>query len=547
MGGLKKAGVNRIISISFGADITTWGYIKYITENKFYGGISQPCPAVVGYIERYTPELLPKLFPVQSPMMCGAIYARKYMGITDKLAFISPCIAKKMEIDDPQNRGYITYNVTFDHLMKYVRENNLYGPDCSDEIEYGLGSVYPMPGGLKENVYWFLGESALVRQVEGEKHMYHYLENNKGRIAGGKTPYLFVDALNCSSGCIYGIGTETSKTETEDNMYNILKIREASKGVEKKHPWSKNLPLAERLKYLNEQFKSLNLADFLRGYTDRSETCKLRMPSTMELNAIYNDMKKEAEDKRHIDCSCCGYDSCKQMAIAIYNGINDKKNCIHYIKDVAEEEKTEIGELLSQLEHQKEEVFEIADAINGEFELLNESVQQMEERNSENANESTGISAEVQEVTEFCRMLNESLGQIRDILDELKNNNAEVVSIASKTNLLALNASIEAARAGEAGRGFSVVASEINGLAASSKKTANRSNEGQNKIETAVNDIRDEAMNLIAIVERVCDKTSNLAASTQEIAASSSNITTISNEIKEKMDTLVEEMQGVSQ
>ena len=37
-------------SVSFGADITTWGYIKYITENNFYGGISQPCPAVVGYI-----------------------------------------------------------------------------------------------------------------------------------------------------------------------------------------------------------------------------------------------------------------------------------------------------------------------------------------------------------------------------------------------------------------------------------------------------------------------------------------------------------------
>lgn len=95
LGGLKKAGVNRIISISFGADITTWGYLNYITKNEFYGGISQPCPAVVGYIERYIPELIPKLFPVQSPLMCGAIYAKKYMGITDKLAFISPCIAKK--------------------------------------------------------------------------------------------------------------------------------------------------------------------------------------------------------------------------------------------------------------------------------------------------------------------------------------------------------------------------------------------------------------------------------------------------------------------
>lgn len=49
LGGLKKLGVNRIISVSFGADITTWAYIKYITENNFTGGISQPCPAVVNY------------------------------------------------------------------------------------------------------------------------------------------------------------------------------------------------------------------------------------------------------------------------------------------------------------------------------------------------------------------------------------------------------------------------------------------------------------------------------------------------------------------
>ena len=86
LGGLKALGVNHIISVSFGADITTWAYLNYVTKNKFYGGISQPCSAVVGYIERYIPELIPKLFPVQSPMMCTAIYAKKEMGITDKLA-----------------------------------------------------------------------------------------------------------------------------------------------------------------------------------------------------------------------------------------------------------------------------------------------------------------------------------------------------------------------------------------------------------------------------------------------------------------------------
>ena len=52
--------------------------------------------------------------------MCAAIYARKEMGITDKFAFISPCIAKKIEIEDPHNAGLVQYNVTFEHLMKFI-------------------------------------------------------------------------------------------------------------------------------------------------------------------------------------------------------------------------------------------------------------------------------------------------------------------------------------------------------------------------------------------------------------------------------------------
>ena len=95
-------------------------------------------------------------------MMCAAVYARKEMKLTEKLAFISPCIAKKMEIDDPHNKGYVNYNVTFAHMMKYLKEHNLFGEPIKDEIEYGLGSIYPMPGGLKENVYWILALNASI-------------------------------------------------------------------------------------------------------------------------------------------------------------------------------------------------------------------------------------------------------------------------------------------------------------------------------------------------------------------------------------------------
>ncbi len=539
LGGLKRMGVNRIISISFAADITTWGYLNYVTKYNFTGGISQPCPAVVGYIERYIPELIPKLFPVHSPMMCGAVYAKKYMGVTDKLAFISPCIAKKMEIDDPNCGGYISYNVTFDHLMKYVRKHNVYGTPCSDEIEYGLGSIYPMPGGLKENVYWFCGESTLIRQVEGEKHMYHYLEKNKDCIAKGMTPYLFIDALNCGEGCLYGTATEPMKNETEDVLYEALKIREESKKDVKKNPWGKKLSPEERLKWLNKQFEGLKLEDFLRNYTDRSVSHKIEEPSRSELEAIFNDMHKYTEEKRHIDCSCCGYESCKEMACAIHNGFNDKVNCIHYIKDLAEQERAEIAQLADEIEHQKRGIVTAVECINEEFENLNAAVGQMESGNNANASESTGISEEIQTVTTFCHNLESSLAEIYDLLAELKNNNDQVVAISSKTNLLALNASIEAARAGEAGRGFAVVASEINELAKSSRDTVESSNEGQEKIEKAIKGITAEANTLLDVVGKVCDRTQNLAASTEEIAASSTNVLDISESIKQMMDDLV--------
>lgn len=539
LGGLKAAGVNRIISISFAADITTWGYINYITKNNFLGGISQPCPAVVGYIERYMPELLPKLFPVQSPMMCGAIYAKKYMGITDKLAFISPCIAKKMEIEDPNNKGYITYNVTFDHMMKYIRSHGITGAPCSDEIEYGLGSEYPMPGGLKENVFWFCGESTLIRQMEGEKHMYHFLEQNKHRIAQEKTPYLFIDALNCSQGCLYGTATEPEKNETEDVMYEMLRIRESCKQEGKKGAWARGLTPEQRLEQLNLQFKDLNLNDFLRQYTDKSAKCRYQIPDRAALNRIYADMNKLTEEQRHIDCSCCGYESCEQMATAIYNGFNKKTNCIHYIKDLAQKEKQEIGELMEELNRQKEEISRMVALVNEDFVGLNSAVEQMESENEMNAEESGGISNEVMNVTEFCQKLEKSLEEIFELLKLLKANNNQVVNIATKTNLLALNASIEAARAGEAGRGFAVVASQINVLAASSKKAAGDSNEGQIKIERAINGIAEEAQALLEVVDKVSERTQHLADSTGEIAQSSANIAEISGHIKENLDYLV--------
>lgn len=545
LGGLKAMGVNRIVSISFGADITTWGYLNYVQKHNFLGGISQPCPAVVGYVERYLPELIPKLFPVQSPMMCGAIYARKEMGITDKLAFISPCIAKKMEIDDPNNKGIVSYNVTLDHLMKYVKKHNISGPLQSDEVEYGLGSIYPMPGGLKENVYWFLGESVFIRQMEGEKHMYHYLEHNASKIARGQLPYLFIDALNCSAGCIYGTGCDSSKANSEDVLCALMQIREESKKNGGRSAWSKKASPAQRLKQLNAQFKNLNLEDYLRKYTDRSAECAYKEPDEMERSHIFEEMKKFTKEERSINCSCCGYDTCSLMATAIYNGFNKKENCIYYIKKEVEEEKEralgladEVEAEKTTLQRQQDKVASTLEDINAQFESLHRTVDEMADSNDSNAAESTEISRDVKNVTEFYAGLVKSMEEIHKLVGELSENNAEVVDIASQTNLLALNASIEAARAGEAGRGFAVVADEINNLASESRETANRSNSSQDKIMESINKIMNDSQRLQEIVDGVNNRTESLAASTQEIAASAELILNSSQGIRDKLQTL---------
>lgn len=545
LGGLKNLGVNRILSVSYGADITTWAYINYIQKYHFIGGISQPCPAVVGYIEKYLPELLPKLMPIHSPMMCSAIYAKKYMGLEDKLAFISPCIAKKNEIDDPNTGGYVEYNVTFSHLMEYVRAHNIKGTPVSDEIEYGLGSIYPMPGGLKENVYWLLGEDVFIRQVEGESHMYNYLRENKERIAKGNTPYLFIDALNCSAGCLYGTAVEAELAKTEDAFYAIEQIRQKSKKNDKKTAWARRLTPEQRLKRLNHAFASLNLNDFIRKYTDQSDRCKEKIPGRKELDQIFMEMKKETPEKRCINCGGCGYKNCTEMAVAIYNGFNYKDNCVHYMKDIAIEEQAQANCLAEEMNalriHEKEQQELLSKKIDEQFESLDTNISGMTNGCTVNARESNEISAAVSKMSAFAGELKSSLERIRDYLGDLETNNANVISIANQTNLLALNASIEAARAGEAGKSFAVVAEQINVLAKDSKDTVSKSDQTKADIEISIDILHKNTDELLQIVEEVDGRIQNLVASTYEIASASEDVKIVTKNVREKLYELVSE------
>ncbi len=545
LGYLKSKGVQHIYSVSFGADITTWGYLKYIKEHNFVGGISQPCPAVVNYVEKYIPKLLPRMMPVQSPMMCMAIYIKKYLNISDDLVFISPCVAKKIEITDPNNHGYVKYNVTFAKLMEHIGTGYTKAQEYTDELEYGFGSLYPMPGGLKENVEHFLGKNQVVMQVEGEQEAYEYLEEYQKRIEHKAELPFMVDILNCSKGCIYGPATEPSRN-TDDVRLTIEKMRSVDKQNVRgsrpfkkvnKSPWSKQLTPQQRYDNLMEAFKELKLEDFIRKY-DSTKAIKIKDPSASELEQIMRDMYKDTKEKQNLNCGACGYETCYEMACAIFNGVNVKDNCIHYIKDVVEEEKRKLQDVNKQQKQEHEARSRKIDAIRSQFGTLTNAVTELSEANEASANEATDLANKLQEISNFCYSLDESLKSIMHFIEIYKNTSASIVGIADKTNLLSLNASIEAARAGEQGRGFAVVAEEIRNLSMSIKTLIANNNQQADETIPKVDESVSSIKQLIDNINHMSNRVATIAANTEEIAAENANVQIMSDDLQAQVEDI---------
>ena len=335
MGYLRSLGVNKFFSVGFGADITTWGYIKYLSENPGSTYLSQPCPVVVFLVEKRLPQIVQNIIPVQSPMMCTAIYLKKYMGVTDELAFLSPCIAKKVEIESKRGQGLIRHNITFKNLMDYIKNEGINLDDFADaldEIEYGMGSLFPKPGGLMENVEFYLGPKLDVMRVEGENKVYMYLKSLGNRLAKGdkRLPSL-VDLLNCEQGCCYGTGVQTPDEE-HSIEYETLLMRKKKFFAMKDEKHEKLLLPEERFAKLCETFSSLKLEDFLCTYDNDKAVLSERISEDV-LDEVFNDMLKFEQHERQIDCSACGNKTCLDMAVAIAYGINMKTNCVYYLRD----------------------------------------------------------------------------------------------------------------------------------------------------------------------------------------------------------------------
>lgn len=525
-GYLKSAGVNVIYDVSFGADICTWAYLKAIDAKKLKSVISSPCPVVVNYIEKYLPRLIDNLAPVHSPMLCTAIYLKKYMNIGDDIAFLSPCIGKMDEITDPGTGGFIRYNVTYKKLKEYLKGNrtdfSAYEEREFEDIGCGLGFLYSRPGGLKENVE-SLREGAWVRQIEGEQHVFDYFQDYSRRIKDGKEVPLLIDALNCSLGC--NMGTAADKSLSRDDVDCKFNSMKEEKAGEKKGL------LKKRVDWIFDMFnKTLNIADFMREYASNKAVNPIKEPSQGEYDSIYRRMHKEDEESRNLNCCACGFDKCSDMVKSIYNGLNVMENCIDYNRKEIIREKAELKDrdekidVLDELNHLNAERIKKAEHLKRKVSEITLAIDEVSKGNESSTREIENISAEIANILAQADLLKESIGEMKDKLYRFSQASSQIVDISEQTNILSLNATIEAARAGENGRGFAVVADEVRKLAARSREVAGSTKSDENDMLRFAGKILDISVDLEDKMDKISSSIENIVSVSQEITAKGQEI-----------------------
>jgi methyl-accepting chemotaxis protein len=136
-------------------------------------------------------------------------------------------------------------------------------------------------------------------------------------------------------------------------------------------------------------------------------------------------------------------------------------------------------------------------------------------------NHSSRISDEVQvgvKTVENC------VDHLRDTASKIGNIVSVISKISSQTNLLALNATIEAARAGEAGRGFSVVASEVKQLAAQTESATKDIDAQIRQIQTAIMEVSNTVVQINEVAARANDVSVSIASAVQQQSAVSDDI-----------------------
>ena len=300
---LKKLGFADAEETAIGATIVKREYERILSEEKRDVLISSCCHSINLLIQKYFPNELPCLADVVSPMQahCKDIRSRHPDA---KTVFIGPCVAKKDEAEHYQ--GIVDAVLTFEELTAWLKSENIELEKKMDASEENRARFFPTTGGILKTMaqnepgYTYLA-------VDGVENCIAALRD----IENGNIHHCFIEMSACVGSCVGGpVMEKYHRSPVKDYM--------AVAG----YAGERDFPVAQPdLVQVKKNFE----------YIEK----KLQPPTETEINSILRQMGK-FKPSDELNCGSCGYDTCRDKAIAIYQGKAEISMCLPFLKEKAE-------------------------------------------------------------------------------------------------------------------------------------------------------------------------------------------------------------------
>ncbi len=336
---LRELGFAYVHEVGFGADLVAAEYARLL-EHDPRRYVATTCPAVVSYTRKYHPDLLDRLAPIVSPMLAIARVLHARYGPDVKVAFIGPCIAKKGEARYEQFEGEVDAALTYVELRALFAARGITLAEVStadddfDPPHSSLGALFPITRGMLQAAD--LDEDLLSGDIVTADGR-HNLADAITDFEHGETDARLLDIL-CCEGCIMGAGFSCEEP--------VFKRRaDVSRETRSRRAFFDQATWDAAVAEYRDTDLSRSFAPFDQRFDD--------MPAPEELREILARMNKDSPEDE-LDCGACGYESCRDHAVAIWQGLAEVEMCLPYAVEELRKTVDELQESNDSLETTKE-------------------------------------------------------------------------------------------------------------------------------------------------------------------------------------------------
>lgn len=312
--GLRRFGFQQVAEVSLGAQKVTEKYREFVSEKEPKYAISSCCPTVNLLIRRYYKGVAKYLLPTVSPMMATA-KALKNKEPDSFTVFISPCLSKKCEPFMFGQEGYVDAVLTMDEMVSLFHKEHLQVETLpySPPDYYGSTNArsYPVKGAIGEGFHETLSSHGYdILHVEGILQVREVLDD----LEKGILDKSFLELNACHESCISGPCVPKKSWSTYKRKQLIKKHA--------KEGWEKETEVLT--------FEGCDLQ-----YSYKENLFQKKSFSEEEILKTLARMGK-TKKKDELDCSACGYDSCREKAAAVLEGMSDVEMCMPFMRTRAE-------------------------------------------------------------------------------------------------------------------------------------------------------------------------------------------------------------------